>query len=132
MQTHQSLSEHYGLLWRHLRLGCILRGSSVKEKESEVIKFISRFTCGGKQKQVIEIFTCGCCYWFARILQERFSGYRPELVYDIIINHFGTKICGKVYDIAGDCTNDYNWVLWANQTDETCAIDNITRNCINF
>lgn len=98
----------------------------------EVMGFISRFTANGRLDQVVKTFSCGCCYWFARTLYERFAAYSPTIVYDIVINHFGTRIGGRVYDITGDCTDQYDWVEWEKQTEYTCARESITKYCINF
>lgn len=97
-----------------------------------VLSFIDRFTFGGKREQVIEAFTCGCCYWFARILYERFRLYgASEIVYDQVENHFGCKVCGRVYDICGDVTEKYYWDLWPIQEDPSLT-NRILRDCVDF
>lgn len=63
---------------------------------------------------VVECFTQGCCYWFAVILKERFSG---KIVYEPVIKHFACEIDGHIYDITGDCDATYgpqfmNWADW--------------------
>lgn len=102
---------------------------------NNVIKFINKFTLNGKRQEVIEAFTNGCCYWFAQILWERF--YDPdawnqdiEIVYDLLIGHFGCRIDGKVYDITGDVTNQYQWSRLSD-IDEI-RFERIFRDCINF
>lgn len=75
-------------------------------KKKEVLAFIARFAT---HEAVIETFTTGCCYWFAKILEYRFLG---ELMYDPIDCHFGCKIRGKVYDITGDVTDGHTWKPW--------------------
>lgn len=80
--------------------------------EEKVLNFINKFTLKGKRQEVIECFTCGCCYWFAIILLRRFpDGY---IVYDQVENHYAYYISmlKKVYDITGDVTNSYNWEKW--------------------
>lgn len=64
----------------------------------------------GKWSEVLTSFTCGCCYWFAFILCNRF----PEAVimYDPVINHFVTQIDGRLYDITGEVTQEYKVVRW--------------------
>lgn len=102
------------------------------------MKFIHRFTQGGKNKGIIETFTCGCCFWFAFILHERF--YDPnawnqdlEIMYDQIENHFGCRIDGIVYDITGDVTEKYKWETWISliNEDELLA-ERIIRDCVEF
>lgn len=102
------------------------------------MKFIDRFTGGGKNTGVIEAFTSGCCYWFAHILAERF--YDPdawrdntEIMYDQIANHFGCRIDGVVYDITGDVTSKYDWETWISvvQSDDLHT-ERIIRDCIDF
>ncbi len=104
----------------------------------KVIKFINRFTQGGRNQGTIDTFTCGCCYWFAQILFERF--YDPdawrdevEIMYDQIINHFGCCIDDRIYDITGDVTDQYNWGTWISvaQMDELHT-ERIIRDCVNF
>jgi len=99
--------------------------------KNEVLGFISRFTSGGRKQEVIEAFTCGCCYWFAAVLAARFQSYSPEIVYDEIINHFGTRISGRVYDITGDITDQYDWVNWCSFAD-ALQKERIIRDCIMF
>lgn len=45
------------------------------------MKFIHRFTQGGKNNGTVETFTCGCCFWFAFILHE------IMLNHQILLNH---------------------------------------------
>lgn len=98
----------------------------------KVLRFIDRFTMGGELQQVIETFTCGCCYWFARILYERFRLYgSSEIVYDQIENHFGCRIDNCVYDICGDVTERYNWGPWPIGEDPSHT-SRIMRDCIEF
>lgn len=59
-----------------------------------------------------EVFTNDCCYWFALILFRRFIKDGAKIMYDIESEYFGTEINGKVYDITGDITNNYNWIPW--------------------
>ena len=83
-------------------------------KHEEVIAFINKFTNNGKRQEVVECFTCGCCYWFAHILFERFydeMDWNPDtdIMYDEVTNHFGCMIEDRVYDITGDVTEQYHW-----------------------
>lgn len=94
----------------------------------EVNNFLKRFHLSSN---VDEVFTCGCCYWFAAILFRRFIRDGAEIVYSVEDNHFGTKIRGKVYDITGNVTTKYDWVSWLNYSDSTHK-ERIIRDCIMF
>ena len=105
----------------------------------EVIAFINRFTNNGKRQEVIECFTCGCCYWFAYILSKRFEDFylpQSKIYYDEIANHFGyyDQEANRVYDITGDVTNKYNWELsWEEIIDKDLLhAKRIVRDCIKF
>ena len=73
----------------------------------EIIDFIKRF------KGSEDVFLHGCCYWFARILEERFAyKYCTQIIYAPIEGHFVTRIWNKnspskLYDIRGDVTAIY-------------------------
>lgn len=96
------------------------------KKETEVLNFIERF----QTKDTIEVFTKGCCYWFARILEERFGGC---MYYNPIANHFATSIQGCLYDITGKIKTTKEWVLWfCYELDEPLDSERINKNCINF
>lgn len=97
----------------------------------EIIDFIAHFTLKGRYNQVIDSFKFGNCYWFARILYDRFIDQTPEIVYDVVANHFGTAIRGHIYDITGDVTSKYTWIDWDNYNDETHK-ERIVRDCVNF
>lgn len=90
-----------------------IRENSLSEVvEDRVLNFIGKFTLKGKRTEVIECFSCGCCYWFAYILSKRFTnGY---IVYDQVENHYGYHVnqCKKVFDITGDVTEGYKWEKW--------------------
>ena len=61
-----------------------------------ILYFIKKFSDFGTQ--VLECFTKGNCYWFARILAIEFMG---AIYYDPIVGHFATMIDGVLYDITG-------------------------------
>lgn len=88
-----------------------------------VLKFIDEFTCSGSREQVIDCFMNGCCYWFAHILCYRFYAFGHDhldptrIVYAPKENHFGARIKDRVYDITGDVTDKYEWVLWLTYKD---------------
>lgn len=50
----------------------------------DVVDFVKHF------KGSEEVFLNGCCYWFARILQDRFHehGYLVDIFHDPIEGHF--------------------------------------------
>lgn len=104
--------------------------------KDKVLKFISRFTLNEKREQVIDAFESGCCYWFAFILLERFhdpDAWREdvELMYDPVVNHFGCRIDGIVYDISGDVSDKYNWIEF-DKMDDDLVVERLFRDCINF
>jgi len=107
-------------------------------RHDKVMRFISRFTNGGKNQEVIETFTNGCCYWFAHILCERFydlDAWREdvEIMFDRIESHFGCRIDGIVYDITGDVTDKYNWATLSSVIDEdNLRAERIFRDCVDF
>lgn len=94
----------------------------------DVENFLKRFHLS---ENVDEVFTCGCCYWFAAVLFGRFIRDGATIMYDEVANHFGTRIQGKVYDITGDVTNKYKWVSWESITDSSLRA-RIVRDCIMF
>ena len=101
----------------------------------EISRFIDRFTDGGKRKEVIDCFTNGCCFWFACILHGRFVTEAPGviIVYDDIMNHFGCRINGRVYDITGDVTDKYNWRDWIEvYLEDELRGKRIIKDCVNF
>lgn len=97
--------------------------------EAEVILFIRKFNPNSKDIQ--DVFTGGCCYWFAHILMSRFFEAFPTLMYDEVANHFGVQIGFDVYDITGIVTREYNWIPWCTMQDEAHK-ERIIRDCINF
>lgn len=96
---------------------------------NEIDRFISRFQTTSPSKNIIEVFTCGCCYWFAHILCDRFSG--AKMMYDCIENHFATEINGRLYDITGDVTGKYHVIPWSEFEDEL-EKERIIKYCVNF
>lgn len=107
-------------------------------KHEEVIAFINKFTNKGKRQEVVECFTCGCCYWFAHILFERFydvMDWNPnvDIMYDEVINHFGCRVEGRVYDITGDVTEQYRWVTASSVAQRDGLLWNrLIRDCIEM
>lgn len=97
--------------------------------------FISKFHFSDN---INEVFTNGCCYWFARILCDWAKFYDKDIVncdimYDPVSGHFGTRINYNIYDITGDVTDKYFWITWMS----VCKTDNlqaerIIRDCIKM
>lgn len=94
----------------------------------EISHFLKRFH---SYNEVDDVFTRGCCYWFAIILFFRFESKKPEIMYDDIANHFGTRVGDRVFDITGDVTSEYQWKPWSEMDDELHR-SRIERDCINF
>lgn len=94
---------------------------------TEAEAFIRRFHLA---PSVREVFTCGCCYWFAYILCGRFPD-ESRLMYDPVANHFAAEIRGKPYDITGDVTGQYDLIPWDSLDDEAHR-SRIVRDCILF
>ena len=95
----------------------------------DVSTFMQRFH---SSDNINEVFTCGCCYWFAKILFDRFyMTHGAIIMYDEVANHFGTKIDGAVYDITGDVTSKYEWKPWSDVHDSLLRA-RIIRDCIMF
>ena len=102
----------------------------VEHPSNTVLNFIQQFQSFGPK--VIECFSCGMCWYFATILRERF-GQNHSIVYDPIINHFATRIDGRIYDITGDITDDpqYNFVIWEDyKTIDELHTNRLYRDCI--
>lgn len=95
---------------------------------NKIDNFLKRFH---SSNNIDEVFTSGCCYWFAVILFGRFIREGAEIMYDDVANHFGTKIGNKVYDITGDVTDSYNWLPWNDINDESHR-KRIEKDCIMF
>ena len=118
-----------------------LTPEQMKTRET-VLKFIARFTNNGKRQEVIDTFSCGCCYWFAEILWDRFCFNEPinsrgkvYTVYDPVINHWACCIDYRIYDITGDITDnkEYRWEDWNRFMYQDISLTKrLYRDCINF
>lgn len=96
----------------------------------EVLRFIAKFR--GSE----DVFLNGCCYWFARILWERFGDYDAVIAYEPCEGHFVTIINGRAYDIRGDVAHLY-WgkTLYAFDALEgldSALYERLMRDCRNF
>ena len=95
----------------------------------KILDFIKQFSQFGPE--VENCFTLGNCYWFAEILSMRFHKLKPKMMYAPIEGHFGCRICGKVYDITGEVTNNYYWRFFDDiKTEDPKWLSRITKNCI--
>lgn len=103
-----------------------------------ILNFIARFTNNGKRQEVIECFSCGCCYWFAKILWNRFVDVVDTdcyIIYDPIINHWACCIDSRAYDITGDITDneEYSWHDWNRfMYQDASLMKRLYRDCIDF
>lgn len=97
----------------------------------EVAYFIGRFNGKGQNKEVMHVFTNGCCFWFAQILADRFCLY-SEIKYDPVEGHFYTTVAGRDYDITGDVTGKYKGVPWDEYYCDINLRKIIIRDCILF
>lgn len=101
--------------------------------KDSILDFIHKFNDDGSNTQVITLFTEKCCYWFARILEDRFRQQHPKIMYDQDMCHFGTEINGRVYDITGDVTDKYDWMSWMEMTfTDSLLADVVSRHCIDL
>lgn len=98
---------------------------------THVQNFISNICSISPSENLTETFTCGACYWFARILCERFAEDGAELCYDAVENHFVARINERLYDITGDVTGKYEVIPWS-QFDDELEKARIERDCIKL
>ena len=94
-----------------------------------VLAFIHHFQNDGTKN----VFTSGCCYWFARILYERFKSEYDlvKIMYDPVANHWVTQIVNRLYDITGDVTSQYHVIDWDDYSD-TIHKARLTKQCIKL
>lgn len=96
---------------------------------NEVLTFINKFKFKF-DKELVEVFTTGNCYYFAIILKERFKG---DIYYLPIANHFIYKIDNKYYDITGEVNpaeHPYKWSEY--KLEDTKHGSRIIRDCVVF
>ena len=96
----------------------------------KVLRFIAKFH--GSE----DVFLNGCCYWFARILEERFGNYGASIAYEPREGHFITVINGRAYDVRGDVTHLY-WGKTVYNMNELCTQDSalyerLMRDCVDL
>ena len=97
-------------------------------RKKEIENFLARFH---SSEDVDEVFTRGCCYWFAVIMAMRFNS---PVMYSPVDNHFTVSIHGRLYDITGDVTEKYpdsvSWIDYAMFDPNDFA--RIVRDCVLF
>ena len=95
---------------------------------SNVIDFINNFK--KKYPDAMEdTFLHGYCYWFAKILAERFEGV---IYYEPIDNHFIAYIENHFYDITGEVIPSQKARPWSvYQLWDELETQRIIRDCIN-
>ena len=77
--------------------------------KEDVLAFIKHFQNEG----TIKTFTNGCCYWFAKILEQRYFWHGgAKIYYNPIDNHFVCEVGGYFYDITGVIPYNDNLVAW--------------------
>ena len=90
--------------------------------KDEILAFIRRF------RDAQPVFLNGCCYWFARILAERFCA---EICYDNVSNHFVGKIGNAYYDVSGEVHGTY--VPWSTyEAFDSLDYARVVRDCIRM
>lgn len=95
--------------------------------KSEVLSFIEIFN---KNSETVDLFTNCACYWFAKILHERFP--LSYIVYNPVEIHFATRIGCYVYDITGKLDSDDSspWIDWEEYKGYALDADEIERTCV--
>lgn len=77
------------------------------------------------------LFKDVACYWFAKILKERFN--YSSIYYNPNIVHFATEINDTLYDISGIVEDDsddyYDFEVYCEESSES-EIQDIIENCI--
>ena len=92
-----------------------------------ILQFIKKFSNFGPQ--VVDCFTKGNCYWFARILAIEFMG---AIYYDPIVGHFATMINGVMYDITGVVENTGDFISLEEICTDELLWARLQRDCIDL
>ena len=71
----------------------------IKITKSIILKFINDFK-SSHIEEITDLFMNGYCYYFAKILDERFNHY-GKIIYIPLYNHFCYKVYNRYYDITG-------------------------------
>ena len=104
----------------------------IKTKRDLIEDYIQQFRQFGTD--VVDCFSNGMCYQFMVILRKRFGPFCTTPVYDEVMNHFATKIDGRIYDITGDITDDpkYKWERWTTvRSRDWRHTERILRDCVD-
>lgn len=98
-----------------------------------VLDFIAHF------KGSEEVFLHGCCYWFAKILYERFEleeDFSVDIMYEPVEGHFLAKIRHRFYDVRGDVTEQYRgkpmYDLYTMMREDIKMYRHLMRDCRDF
>ena len=92
-----------------------------------ILQFIKKFSNFGPQ--VVDCFTKGNCYWFARILAIEFMG---AIYYDPIVGHFATMINGVMYDITGVVENTGDFISLEEICTDELLWARLQRDCVDL
>ena len=96
-------------------------------KSENILQFIKRFSDFGPQ--VVDCFTEGNCYWFARILAIEFVG---TIYYNPIVGHFATMIGGVLYDITGVVENTDDFISIEEIYKDELLWARLLRDCVDL
>ena len=77
-------------------------------------------------------WTSGNCYWFAKILADRFMVGDGNIFYDFMEGHFVTLIEGSLYDYNGKWDGSYEDVICLSQIEieDPSWYSRLVRDCI--
>lgn len=92
-----------------------------------ILQFIKKFSDFGPQ--VVDCFTKGNCYQFARILAIEFMG---TIYYDPIVGHFATMIGEVLYDITGVVENTSNFISIEEIRKDELLWARLKRDCVDL
>ena len=92
-----------------------------------ILRFIKKFSDFGNQ--VVECFTEGNCFWFAKVLAMEFVG---EIYYDPIVGHFATMIDGVMYDITGVIENTSDFTPLEEIRKDELLWARLKRDCVDL
>ena len=92
-----------------------------------ILQFIEKFSDFGNQ--VVECFTEGNCFWFAKVLAMEFDGV---IYYDPIVGHFATMIDGVMYDITGAVENTGDFISLEEICTDELLWARLQRDCIDL
>ena len=92
-----------------------------------ILQFIKKFSDFGNQ--VVDCFTKGNCYWFARILAIEFMG---AIYYNPIVGHFATMIDRVLYDITGVVENTSDFISIEEIYKDELLWARLRRDCVDL